>query len=157
MPENLWSNIFAGLALLVSLVSIYLNSKFNKRQNEFDETAERLNAILIEKETLEAIEKSKAYVSANFVQRSRNSYQLRIFNSSQAPAENIRMEILEGGDLFIQSDLTDKFPIEKLDRHGSVNLIDAPCHGSSTKAKMKLTWDDATGVDHENVVSPHVF
>lgn len=156
MTDGQWANLIAGVALFASLISIFLNWKSSRRQNDFDETAKKLNAILIEKEASDAKERSKAYLQARFEKREARSYNLIIFNNAIVPAKNIRIQILEGEDLFRPTELQNIFPIEKLDSYEQVKILVVPHLNSSRKAKLKLIWNDPSGDNNENIVTPHL-
>jgi len=150
------SDIIAFVALLLSGYTIKKTIDFNKRQNEFIETNDKLNKLLIEKENEDSLTKKKADLSANFVNLGKSEYRLKIFNRGYNFAKNVRIEILEGNDLFIENDVNSKFPIEILERQQGVELITPFESGSSSKAKIKLIWDDETGNDRFNIITPIV-
>lgn len=148
------SDIIAILALFISGYSIIKTVGFNKKQKEFIETNDKLNRLLLEKENEETKAKKSADLSANFLNTG-NNYVLKVFNRGQSAAKNVRIEIIEGSDIFIPHDIEDKFPVEILDRQQSVELY-APFDSatSSRKAKIKIIWDDEVGNDRENIVTP---
>lgn len=148
------SDILSLLALLFSIYSFKKTLDFNKRQNEFIETNDKLNKILIEKEKEEIISKKSADISANFINLGKSNYRLKVFNRGQCAATNVKIEILEGKDLFIASDIISKFPVEILDRQQCVELFTPFCGNSSDKVKIKFIWDDESGNEKFKIVTP---
>lgn len=141
------SNIIAVLAFAAAIWSVVQTSRFNKRQNNFSETAERLNRMLIERESNEAASQLKGDIGANFIKIGKSTYRLKVFNRG-ARASNIRIDFLSGEDLILKSQMNEKFPIPALERHQSVELIAAPHFQSTNRAHVKLMWDDSAGKDH---------
>lgn len=148
------TDILSFLALLFSIYSFKKTFDFNKRQNEFIETNDKLNKILIEKEKEDIISKKSADISANFTNLGNSSYRLKVFNRGQCAATNVRIEILEGKDLFVESEINSKFPIEILDRQQCIELITPFCTNSSDKAKIKFIWGDESGNEKFKIVTP---
>lgn len=146
----------AGAALIVSLISLWKTSKFNARQNELAETTERLNRLLIERETAEGVAAKKADVSANLIKVGESDYRLKVFNRGRGVARNVRLEDLAGREqsFLMRSDIGQRFPIPILEQHQAVELIAAIHLGSPMRAHIKLTWDDDTGSDHDKELTP---
>lgn len=150
------SDIVASLALLLSGYSIKKTVDFNKRQKEFIETNDKLNKMLLEKETQDALQQRKADISANFIKIDKNNYRLKVFNKGKNTAKNIRIEFPEGNELLIKSDVNRKFPVPILEQHQSVELIAIIYYGSPNRIKIKLSWDDDYGVDNEKILTPTI-
>ena len=147
------SDIAALLALILSAYSFKKTLDFNKKQNEFIETNDKLNKLLIEKEKDDLLAKKSADISANYVKLGRADYRIKVFNKGQSTANNVRIEILEGKDLFFQDEINSKFPIETLERQQGIELIVPLDNQSPDKSKIKFIWDDETGKDRNNTVS----
>lgn len=138
-------DVISTLALLVAGYSAWSANRVNKRQAEFERTAARLNELLIAREGEEAQSSRSASISANFYKAGKTDYRLKVFNRGKAVARNVRLEIIDGGDLFIKSDVERKFPVPLMEQHASIELI-APVHsGSPPRAHLKFIWDDDTG------------
>lgn len=150
------SAVVAFAALVVSLISLRKTGKFNARQNELAETTERLNRLLIDRETVEGEAAKKADISANLINVSKNSYRLKVFNKGKGVARNVRLtDLADPGDsILIRSDIEERFPVPILEQHQSVALIAAIHMGSPLRAHVKLVWDDETGTDHEKELTP---
>lgn len=144
----------ALVALLIALWTAWRTDRFNKRQAAFEETAERLNLLLIEKESAETVAQNRADISANFYRSGKHDYRLKVFNRGHGTASNVRFEVLDESDLFIGSDIERKFPAPTLERHQSLELIAAVHMGSPSRAHIRLSWDDETGKGHTKELHP---
>ena len=114
-----------------------------------------LSIYVFKKEVLNA---RKAYLGAIISKPDPNEhYLLEIINKSKNTARNIRIEFPEGNDLFKQSELDSKFPIEMLDPDGSVTLYTNIYHPSGSKHHFKLIWDDDFGKDNEKSFNPTIY
>ena len=147
------SVIIAFIALCLSAYSMKKTSDFNKRQNDFIETNNKLNKLLLEKETEEVTHKDKADISANFIKIGKR-HRLKVFNKGKGTAKNVRIEFPEGNELFITSDLTDKFPIPILEEHQNVELFTSVHLQSPNRITTILLWDDDFAVDNSKVLTP---
>lgn len=147
-------DLVALAALVIALWSAWKTDRFNKRQTVFQETNERLNLLLVEKEAAESEAQKRADVSANFYSSAKNTYRLKVFNRGQGSATNVRLEVLDQSELLIDSDIARKFPIPIMEQHQSVELIAAVHMGSPSRAHIRLLWDDAAGKDHAKELHP---
>jgi len=143
--------LIALAALIVSLVSLH-------KTNKFGETTDRLNRVLIERQTAESLAERKADVSANLYQRGKNDYRLKVFNKGKGRAKNVRITDLDdnGDSLLMADEIREKFPLPILEQHQSVDLLACVTLGSHLKTHIKLHWDDDTGKDHEKELTPSI-
>ncbi len=151
------SDVAAFLALVVAVWSAVQTGRFNRRQNEFAETAQRLNELLIAREAAESLQKGKADVSANFVKIGKSNYRLKVFNRGVDNARNLRLEMLSGCDLVGDSELQQKFPLPVLEPQQNVELLCRVHMRSSRRAHLKLTWDDESGSGQSKELWRDVF
>jgi hypothetical protein len=149
-------DIVALLALGVSAYSMKKTSDFNKRQNEFIETNDKLNKLLLEKECTELMHKNKADISVNFIKTGKNNHRLKVFNKGNNTARNVRMEFPEGNSILHSSDLDTKLPIPIMEQHQSVELLAIVGFGSDSRMTIKLIWDDDFGSNNEKILMPTV-
>ena len=150
------SDIVALLALGLSLYSMRKTFEFNRRQNEFAETANKLNTLLLEKESQDALDQKRADISADFIKVSQNERSLRVFNKGRSLARDVRIEFPEGTGALIPDEVQDKFPIPILEQDQSVELIAAVTFGSSSRMTIKLIWNDESGADNEKTLTPTI-
>jgi hypothetical protein len=147
-------DIVALLALGVSAYSIKKTSDFNKRQNEFIETNDKLNKLLLEKENAELTHKNKADISVNFIKTGKNNHRLKVFNKGNNTARNVRMEFPQGNSMLHSSDLDSKLPIPILEQHQSVELLAIIDYRDSSRMTIKLIWDDDFSENNEKILMP---
>lgn len=143
------SAFVALAALVVSLISL-------RKANKYGDTADRLNRILIERETAESTSEKRADLSANLYSRGKNDYRLKVFNKGKGRAINVRLVDLdtEHRSLLLSDEINQKFPLPILEQHQSLDLIAAVTLGSKLRTHIKLIWDDETGSDYEKELTP---
>ena len=147
-------DVVATVALIIAIYSAWTTSRFNKRQTAFEETAERLNLMLIEREAAETQAQKAADMSANFYKAGKNDYRLKVFNRGKGVARNVRFEVLDDSDLFMEQDINAKFPMPVMEQHASVEVIGCVCLGSPSRAHIRITWDDATSDGQQKELHP---
>lgn len=148
------SDIIAGLALLISAYAAWKTVQFNDKQKLLIESQEKLNKRLLEREESESISDKKADLGASFIKLGSSKYRLKIWNKGKNTARNVSIEFPEGNDCILQSDVTEKFPLEVLDTHQSVELIAAVHMGTKSKHAIKLIWSDEFSQQNEKIVYP---
>ncbi|SFI55515.1 hypothetical protein [Caulobacter sp. UNC279MFTsu5.1] len=148
------ADIIALFALGIAAWSLVQTIRFNRRQEEFEKTNQRLNLLLIEKERAESSDQIRADIGASFYRAGKNNYRLKIFNRGKAAAWNLRVEIVDDGDLLIESEFQRKFPVPILEPQTSVELIAAAHFGSASRAHLKAIWDDASGTQRSKELHP---
>lgn len=143
-----WSDIFAGLAFALSCFATGMTLLFNRRQKSLIESQERLNNMLLQQGEREKLSTAKADLGASFIKLGTSKYRLKVFNKGKATARNVRIELPEGEGVLIASEINEKFPLESLEQHQSVELIAAPHMGSKLKHTIRLLWADDTADDN---------
>lgn len=147
------SEIIALFALLLSCFATWQTFKFNKRQNSLIEIQEKLNALLLEKETGEAESDKKADLGASIVNIGSNKKKLKIWNKGKAPAKNIRLSFPEGNSILSQREIESIFPLESLEQFQSVELAARITIGMRiSKFAIQIIWDDGIQQDNEKTV-----
>ena len=124
------------------------------RTEKYAGTTDRLNRLLIAKETEEASAQERPEVSGSFVKVGQNNWRFKIFNRSTATARNVTMSIQEGDGLFAVGDLESKLPIPILERHQHVDLLACPWLGGPTKSRVTLRWENDRGMKFEKELTP---
>lgn len=138
-------DVVALFALVIAIWSAWQTQRFNRRQTAFQETAEQLNRLLVQREAAEQDAQKRAEVSANFYKSGKHDYRVKVFNRGPNVARNVRLEVLDDADLVHSGDLARKFPVPSLDRHQSVELIARVHMQSPSRTHVRLTWDDEEG------------
>lgn len=147
-------DVIAGLAFLLSGYATWQTVSFNKKQKSLVESQERLNNLLLEKENEEALKEKSADLGASFIKLGSSKYRLKIWNKGSATAKNVRIEFPEGNDVVIESEVADKFPMESLERHQSVELIAAVDMQTKRKHVVRLIWEDDAEPHNEKLSYP---
>ena len=143
------SDVIAVAALGLSGYAIW-------RQKPLFESQKRLNALLLEQGENEALDARKADISASFVKLGKSKYRLKIFNKGKATARNVRIEFPDGDDVILADEVSDKFPMEVMEQHHSVDLIAAVHMGTKRKHPVKLIWADDFAENNEKTVYPTI-
>ena len=147
-------DVIAGLAFLLSAYATWQTISFNKKQRSLVESQEKLNNRLLEKEDEDALKGKRADLGASFIKLGNSRYRLKIWNKGAATARNVRLEFPEGNDVVIDSEVTDKFPMETLERHQSVELIATVHMQTKRKHVVRLIWEDDAEAYNEKLSYP---
>lgn len=147
-------DVIAGLAFLLSGYATWQTVSFNKKQKSLVESQERLNNLLLEKENEGAVKEKSADLGASFIKLGSSKYRLKIWNKGSATARNVRIEFPEGNDVVSDSEVSNKFPLESLERHQSVELIAAIHMQTKRKLVIRLTWEDDAETHNEKLSYP---
>lgn len=139
-------------ALLLSAYATWTTRRFNQKQNKLIESQERLNKLLLEKETSEVLNDRKADLGATFIKIGSNNKRLKIWNKGKSVARNVSLSFPDGNDCLVQADIDSKFPLETLDTLQSVELIASASLDSRKKFPIKLIWSDDFCEHNEKVV-----
>lgn len=147
-----WGDIFTGLAFLLSCFATGMTLLFNHRQKALIESQKRLNDMLLRQGERDAQAAAKADLGASLIKLGGGNYRFKVFNKGKATARDVRIDFPEGNDLVIDSEIADKFPLEALEQHQSVDLIAAVHLGTRQKHVVRLTWsDDAADANAKTV------
>ncbi len=137
-----FSDVTALIALLVSLGAAGVTFWFYRRQLALIDTQEQLNRRLLEKGEAEAIEARQADVGAKLIKLGNNKCRVKVFNRGKAAARNVEIEFPDGNDMIPDQEIRDKFPMEVLEQHDSVELMAAIHMRTPRKQAMLLKWTD---------------
>lgn len=147
-------DVIAGLAFILSGYATWQTVSFNKKQKSLVESQEKLNNLLLEKENEDSLKEKRADLGASFIKLGSSKYRLKIWNKGASTARNVRIEFPEGNDVVIDSEVTDKFPMESLERHQSVELIAAVHMQTKRKHVVRLIWEDDAQSHNEKLSYP---
>lgn len=148
------SDMIAGFALLVSAYTAWKTVQFNDRQKSLNESQRELNLRLLAREESESKADRKADLGASFIKLGVGKNRLKIWNKGKSAARNVSIEFPEGSGAIMESDVADKFPLEVLDTHQSVEVLAAVHMGTKSKHVVKLIWSDGMSEKNEKVVYP---
>lgn len=148
------SDVIAGLAFLLSSYATWQTVSFNKKQKSLIESQEKLNNLLLNKENQDALNDKSANLGASFIKLGSSKYILKIWNKGSSTARNVRIEFLEGNDVIINSEVIEKFPMESLEKHQSVELIASVHMKTKRKHVIRLIWEDDAQYHNEKLSYP---
>jgi hypothetical protein len=126
--------------------------RFNHRQKALIESQEQLNKMLLVQGERDKLQSRRADLGATFVRLGRGNFRLRVFNKGKATAHNVRLDFPDGCDVVIQSEIDEKFPLEALEQHQSVDLIASATLGSKLKYAIRFYWADEESTENQKTV-----
>lgn len=107
---------------------------------------------MLDKERDDALANKKADLGATIVRLGRNNYRLKIWNKGKAAAKDVSIFFPEGNELVDERDVAEKFPLQILDTHQSVDLLAVVAMETRSKHAIRLTWSDDAGSQNEKLV-----
>ncbi len=141
------SDVFAGLALIVSMIALWQNHKTNLLQKP-------LLDLQLQKEKEELESKSKADIQARYFNVGSNKKKLKISNVGFCNARNVRLLFdEESGTPLIPDDVQSKFPINVLEPKNSIDLIVVDHMGTPRKHSIFVEWDDDFKLDNTKEIT----
>lgn len=146
------SDVFAVLALVLSLVATVATVRFNARQKSLIESQELLNRRLLAREQSEAEASAQADLSASLVNVGQHTWRLKVYNRGKSAARNVTIETADDDDLLVQSDVDSKFPLELLEPAHGVDLIALVHMNSKSKHEVTLGWSDELRASNSKTV-----
>jgi hypothetical protein len=147
-------DVIAGLAFLLSSYATWQTVSFNKKQKSLIESQEKLNNLLLEKENQDAVNNKSANLGASFIKLGSSKYRLKIWNKGSSTARNVRIEFPEGNDIIANSEVTEKFPMESLEKYQSVELMASVHMQTKRKLVLRLIWEDDAQYYNEKLSYP---
>ena len=147
-----WGDVIAALALLFSVYATRQTMKLGQKQNSLVDDQRRLNQLLVAREEKAVASEQVADVSANLIKLGNAKYKVKIFNKGNFPARNVEILFPEGDELFMKSEVAEKFPFELLEPHQSVELHALIHMGTGRKHLIALKWADGRSEANEKSV-----
>jgi len=142
-------DIIAMIAIIISFLVLYRTRKFSELQAKVLEVQSKLGELQIKRELRDSNAEDKCELGINFVKIG-NTHRMRVFNRGPAKAHNVTVTILDGHDLVPQNMVDQKFPVERIDKHQSIDVLAHSSFGSGSKVIAKITWKDKRGNDFED-------
>lgn len=138
--------IVAAASLLIAVISLVKSSKAQQLQNQVNRLELSIKQYELDKIDSEKAAASRSCVEARIIQISKNGWKLKVWNSGNITAYNIKATLEEGAEILL---IDSKMPFEELEPNKSFeeNLI---VHmGSARKVRITTTWEDKDGEKHE--------
>jgi hypothetical protein len=146
------SDLIAGLALIVSAISLYVTWRGNQRQSNLIDRESEVARISIEKDFAQAKEKKQANVSAKLVKLGKSTWKLRVFNTGPADARNVNLELSEQNEMVQLNLIKDILPLKSLEKGQSIDLMVAVYIGTKPKESITLVWDDESSATRSKTI-----
>lgn len=139
-------------AFIVSLIALKRSNDTMKVQVQLSEVEQKLNEyeLALKKYELEKIkekEEKRAYIEARVINIAKGKYKLKVWNSGNSTAYNIKAYIPEEYNIVV---IGDKMPYEYLEPGNGFDQHVLMHGGSSSKFKIICTWEDEQGKIEQN-------
>lgn len=146
------SELISGLALVVAGY-VALNTRgFRKAKRELIKLQKDVQALILKRERREAEKVINADLGASLVTVGSKKHQLRIFNTAQAAAYQVKIAFPEGNEMIPVREIEELFPLQVLEGGASVNLPALVTLGTGRKLALELSWKNADGEQHNKAV-----
>ena len=148
------NGLIAIAALVLSFYATWRTFNLNRRQETLIKSRKAANGLLTDNEQNELLDERCANLGASFIALGSNRHRLSIWNQGPSVARNIQLEVLKGRRTFVDSNIKEKFPLETLEKHHSVELIAEVTSGTPNKHEIKLIWSDDSSEKNEMILYP---
>lgn len=139
-----WLSIGGFAIALYTLV--FTVRKYRKHEKRLNEQKVAINNYQLKKIQEEESAALKAVIKGNIVSHTKGSDQLRVFNTGQANATNIRIEIIGSRDGLMVENFEN---IEVLNPQRVYDFVIPLASRHVNMVQIKYTWDDASGKNRE--------
>lgn len=125
--------------------------KYRKHEKILDGQQKTINQYQIKKIQAEEEMSKKAKVDGNIMRDTKSSVKLRIFNSGQANARNVRIQIIGETNGLIMDEMEPIELINPLKNHDYRIML---CEGHQETIKIQFMWDD--DFQNDNISEAHL-
>lgn len=143
------SDVISGLALILSVFATWKTLSYGATQD-------RLNKMLLKKESHEDLGTKKADLTASIIKIGANKHRLKIGNKGKCAAKNVTIEFPGGNSFVPDTEIRSKLPLEVLESYQSFELVAFVCMQTERKQIVKLMWQDDFSKSNEKQM-PVVF
>lgn len=138
------ADIFTIFAFLLSAISLLRTRSLPRLELE-------LKQLQLEEAKAQREQMDKADVGAKFIRYgNKGEYRLKVFNKGQGKAYNIRLNILDDGNMMLNDGI---FPLDSLEEHQSVELPVAIHLQSKNEMRLRFSWDDGSGSNRHKEIT----
>ena len=138
------ADIFTIFAFLLSAISLLRTRSLPRLELE-------LKQLQLEEAKAQREQMDKADVGAKFIRYgNKGEYRLKVFNKGQGKAYNIRLNILDDGNMKLDDGI---FPLDSLEEHQSVELLVAIYLRSKNEMRLRFSWDDRSGSNRHKEIT----
>lgn len=140
---ELASVIIAGIALLVSIISLIKSNKAQKLQNKLNELDCKIKEYELSKIEENKAKSSESCVEARMVHIAKGKNRLKIWNSGNTTAYNVNATIQKDSNIFLID--REKLPFEQLEPQKSFEIVAVVSMNSASKFYITTEWTDEEG------------
>ena len=144
--------ILSVISVIIALSTLILSLvKYNKHEKRLNEQQNVINLYQLRKIREEEVSAKKAHIKGNIIRDTKSSVVLKIFNSGESNANNVRVEIISSIEGLLFSEIA---PIELINPHRNFDFHISLCEGHVGSIKLRYTWDD--GYAKGNINEEHL-
>ena len=139
--------LISTISLIIAIVSLNKASKTEQIQNKINEIELKLKQYELDK-----IEKEQAALScveARVVKIGKGKYRLKVWNSGNAPAYDVRAKFDDDAQIIIMEN--EKQPFDILDVKKNYEMVLIVHNGSASKFKIITEWKDDKGKEYSKI------
>ncbi|WP_146348449.1 hypothetical protein [Falsiphaeobacter marinintestinus] len=142
------SDVIALVALLVSGLSFWQARSGQRSQERLTDREVQLVRHQLSQFERDERASKEANVSAKLFKVDKNVWKLRVFNRGPAEARNVNVSpITSEGSMFPESSISQKLPMQVMEKDSSVDINAFPHFGSALKETIQISWDDASSAN----------
>ena len=132
--------ILSIISVIIALSTLILSLvKYNKHEKRLNEQQKVINSYQLRKIQEEEVSAKKANIKGNIIRDTKSGVALKIFNSGESNANNVRVEIISSTDGLLLRKIE---PIELINPHRNFDFHISLCEGHVGSIKLRYTWDD---------------
>ncbi len=144
-----WGELaLSAIATVLSIIAMVKSSKAEKLQNQVNTLELKLKAYELEKIEKEKRDALISNVEARVICIGRDDYRLKVWNSGNAPAQNVTVKLENNEGIFLIDQ--GKQPFEILEPRKNYELGLIAVNGSASKFWAITEWYDEAGEFHAN-------
>lgn len=91
-------------------------------------------------------------MGAKLIKMGKASYRVKVWNQGEAVAHDVDIRIPEGTNIITEREVADKFPMEFMERHNSVELLAFVHMQTARKQPIEIVWSDDDGQNKSKTV-----
>lgn len=151
MESQVTSDIIAVVALLISAWALWDNRRLNRSSLRLSEQEIELVRHQLTSMRQSVEQEKRANVSARMYKDGK-TWRVRVYNAGPSDARNVRIILEEGNCFVVQSEIDRRFPMQRMERGQSVDIVAMVDSVSPSKEYLLIKWNDAAATDRENRV-----
>lgn len=140
--------ILSIISVIIALSTLILSLvKYNKHEKRLNEQQNIINSYQLRKIQEEEVSAKKANIKGNIIRDTKSSVALKIFNSGESNANNVRVDVISSTDGLLFREIK---PIELINPHRNFDFHISLCEGHVGSIKLRYTWNDEYALGNVN-------